>query len=98
MGELEMKRVIIIGGILTTATAITATLLLPIRASTQTLPPSFNTRFLETTYTAVGVSTIGSAGSVAWFIETNSEKERRPIACIAVSGNVECKRGTFPQP
>ena len=45
----------------------------------------------------VGVSTI-NARSVAWFIETNPDKERRPIACVAVSGNVECKRGAFPQP
>jgi len=92
-----MKRVIIYSGILTVAAVVTATLVFPNSASTQALPPSSSVRIVETTYTSVGVSTIGGAGSVAWFIETNSDKERRPIACVAVSGNVECKRGTFPQ-
>jgi hypothetical protein len=93
-----MKRVIQYGGVLTVAAIVTATLVYSNSASTQTLPAPSTVRILETTYMPVGVSTIGNTGSVAWFIETNSSKERRPIACVAVSGNVECKRGTFPQP
>jgi hypothetical protein len=46
----------------------------------------------------VGVATLGSNGSVAWFVETNSDKERNPVACAMVAGTVECKRGKFPQP
>ena len=93
-----MNRVNLYGGVLTAAAIVTATLVYSNSASTQTLPPPSTVRMVETTYMPVGVSTLGSSGSVAWFIETNSNKERRPIACAAVSGNVECKRGTFPQP
>jgi hypothetical protein len=91
-----MKRVIMYSGILTVAAVVIATLVFPNPASTQTLPPPSIVRIVETTYASVGVSTIGSTGSVAWFVETNSDKERHPIACVTVSGNVECKRGTFP--
>ena len=91
-----MKRVLY-GSVLTAAAIVTATLVYSNSASTQTLPHPSTVRTVETTYMPVGVSTINT-GSVAWFIETNPDKERRPIACVAVSGNVECKRGTFPQP
>ena len=93
-----MKRVILYGGALTAAAIVSAALVYSNSASTQTLPPPSTARIAETTYMPVGVSTIGGAGSVAWFMETNLNKERRPIACVAVSGNVECKRGIFPQP
>jgi hypothetical protein len=92
-----MKRVIVYGGILSVAAVVTATLVFPNLASTQTLPSPSSVRTVETTYASVGVATFGSTGSVAWFIETNTDKERHPIACVAVSGNIECKRGTFPQ-
>ena len=92
-----MKR-LLYGSVLTAAAIATATLVYSNSASTQTLPHPSTVRTVETTYMPVGVSTMGTTGSVAWFIETNSDKERRPIACVAVSGNVECKRGTFPQP
>ena len=93
-----MKRIIVCSGILTAAAIVAATLMFPNPASTQTLPPPSTVRIVETTYTSAGVSTMGSTGSIAWFIETGPDKERRPVACIAVSNNVECKRGTFPQP
>lgn len=92
-----MKRVVLFSGILTVAAVIAAILVFPNSASTQTLPAPSSVRIVETTYTPAGVSTIGGNGSVAWFIETNSQ-ERRPVACVSVSGSVECKRGTFPQP
>jgi hypothetical protein len=91
-----MNRIIIGSGILTVAAVAAATLLLPILASTQTLPPAPNLRVVDTTYTPVGVASAGSTGSVAWLIETNTNKERYPIACTNVSGSVECKRGSFP--
>ena len=90
-----MKRVLY-GSVLTAAAIATATLVYSNSASTQTLPHPSTVRTVETTYMPVE-STI-TTGSVAWFIETNPDKERRPIACVDVSGNVECKRGTFPQP
>ena len=92
-----MKRIVISSAILTIAAVLTAGLLLPSRASTQALPPpSIMRGVVETSYVPAGVSTIGGAGSVAWFIETNANKERYPIACVSASGNVECKRGSFP--
>lgn len=92
-----MKRAYLYGGVLATA-AVVGTLVFPNLASTQSLPPASTVRIVETTYAAAGTSALGTTGSVAWFIETNPDKERRPIACITVSGTVECKRGTFPQP
>ena len=92
-----MKRVVLFSAILTVAAVITTGLLLPTRASTQALPPpSIMRGVVETSYVPAGVSTIGSAGSVAWFIETNANKERYPVACVSASGNVEYKRGSFP--
>lgn len=92
-----MKRVVISSAILTVVAVIAAGLLLPDPASTQTLPPPSILRgVVETSYVPAGVSTIGSTGSAAWFIETNANKERYPIACVSVSGTVECKRGSFP--
>ncbi len=91
-----MNRMIIGSAILTVAVMATATLLLPSPASTQTLPPPSRMSVVETTYAPIGVSTSGSTGSAAWFIETNANKERSPIVCMDVSGNVECKRGKFP--
>jgi hypothetical protein len=93
-----MKHVIVYGSILAATVAAVATLVVSNSASTQTLPPPSAMRSLETTYTPVGVSAMGGAGSIAWFLETNADKERRPVACVAVSGSVECKRGTFPRP
>ena len=92
-----MKLVVISSVFLTIAAIFTTGLLLPSRASTQTLPPpSIMRGVVETSYVPAGVSTIGSAGSIAWFIETNANKERYPVACVSASGNVECKRGSFP--
>ncbi len=92
-----MKRVVISSAILAITAAFAAGLLLPGRASTQTLPPpSIMRGVVETSYVPAGVSTIGSAGSIAWFVETNANKERYPIACVSTSGKVECKRGSFP--
>ena len=91
-----MNRMIVGSGIVTVAIVATATLLLPNLASTQSLPPSSSVRVVETTYTPIGVAAVGSTGSVAWLIETNANKERSPIVCVDVSGNVECKRGKFP--
>lgn len=93
-----MKRVTLYGGVLTVAAIAAAALAFPDSASTQSLPPPSSVRIVETTYASVGVSTLGNTGSVAWFVETNPDKERRPIACVVASGNVECKRGAFPQP
>lgn len=93
-----MKRVIVIGGLVAVAAGIAAILVYPTPAATQSLPPASIVRVVETTYASVGVSTLGSNGSVAWFVETNSDKERNPIACAMVAGTVECKRGKFPQP
>lgn len=92
-----MKRAYLYGGALVAA-SVMGTLVFPNLASTQSLPPASTVRIVETTYAAAGTSALGTTGSVAWFIETNSDKERRPIACITVSGTVECKRGAFPQP
>ena len=91
-----MNRMIVGSGILTVAVVATAMLLLPNLASTQSLPPPSSVRVVETTYTPIGVSAVGSTGSVAWLIETNANKERSPIVCVDVAGNVECKRGKFP--
>ena len=92
-----MKLVTLYSGALAVAAVAAAALVFPDSASTQSLPPPSSVRIVETTYASVGVSTMGSTGSVAWFIETNPDKERRPVACVVVSGNVECKRGAFPQ-
>jgi hypothetical protein len=92
-----MNRIVVGSGILAVVVVATVALVIPILASTQTLPPSSSVlRAVETTYTAVGVAAAGSTGSVAWFIETNPNKERRPIACTVGSSGVECKRGEFP--
>ena len=91
-----MNRSVVVGGIFTVAVVATATFLLAKPASTQTLPPPSSVRVVETTYAPIGVSTMGSTGSVAWFIETNTNKERFPIVCADVSGSVECRRGKFP--
>jgi hypothetical protein len=93
-----MKRVILYGGTITTAAVVGAALAFSHSASTQSLPPASAARIVETVYASVGVSAIGNTGSVAWFVETNPDKERRPIACVVNAGNVECKRGSFPSP
>lgn len=93
-----MRKSTLYSGALTVAAIAAVALVFPDSASTQSLPPASSVRIVETTYASAGVSAMGTTGSVAWFVETNPDKERRPIACVIVASNVECKRGAFPLP
>jgi hypothetical protein len=92
-----MTRLLLLGGVALFAILWLAALLAAPRiAATQQLPPPSNVRLMQggTTYAPVGVATIGSGGTAAWFIAVPTEGDPYSVECNSIAS--KCIKIAFP--